>query len=84
MSGINECSELVQIRTDELSGQIGNLYNDLVKKMDELDIKNKNDRRELIMGDISNENYSKIKKILLLNMVLCILVLILLIKSFMV
>ena len=90
MSGINECTDLVELRFNELSGQINDTYHNLDDRMIELDTKEQNnrsdhflnlDKRIVEMGTIDCGS-GKEKNILLLNMVICILVLILLIKSF--
>lgn len=90
MSGINGCTNLVELRTTELSEQIKDTYNYLDERMIELDTKNRDHIRELMINEVSNvpacpeANSGKLRMIFTVNIIICILVLILLIKSFMV
>ena len=81
MSGINECTDLVDIRTIELSEQIKNTYRELDNRLLELDAKSRDDIIP-IMNEQSSCNSGKIRNVLILNMFICILVLIILIKLF--
>ena len=83
MSESNKCLDLVELRTGELSKQIDNIYQNLDNRMIELDTKNFNHRNDMMLRDMSESNSGKLRSVLLLNMIICILVLIILIKSFM-
>ena len=54
MSGINECSDLVELRTTELSEQIKYTAEALDDRMIELDTKNKDHIRGLMANEVSN------------------------------
>ena len=83
MSESSQCLDLVELRTGELSKQINDMYHNLDNRMTELDTKNVNNRTDMMVREISPSNSGKLRSLLLLNMIICILVLIILIKSFM-
>ena len=89
MSGINECTGLVELRTTELKEQIKDTYHYLDERMVELDTKNRDYMRELMANGVSNvsqcpeSNSVRLSRVLLLNIIMCIMILIIIVKSFM-
>ena len=83
MSEISQCIDLVELRSGELSKQINNMYQNLDDRMIELDTKNFNHRNDMMTRDMSLSNSGNLRRVLLLNIIMCIMILIILVKSFM-
>tara|TARA_B100000035_G_scaffold305192_1_gene305741 strand:- start:453 stop:725 length:273 start_codon:yes stop_codon:yes gene_type:complete len=88
MSGINDCTNLVELRTTELREQIKDTYHYLDERMVELDTKNRDHIRQLMTNEVSNvpecpePNTGKLRMIFIVNIITCIMILIILFKSF--
>lgn len=84
MSGINECSDLVDLRSDELSRKIDIAYKALDDRMIELDTKNKDHTRENVTKcpECPESNTGKLRMMFVVNIITCIMILIILFKSF--
>lgn len=88
MSESSQCLDLVELRSGELSEQINNMYQNLDERMIELDTKNRDYIRELMTNGVSNvpecpeSNTGKLRMIFIVNIITCIMILIILFKSF--